>query len=304
MNFIFSFLKKFSGNIKSKFFHLIGKKVFVHLPNLRSESEKGFFVNEIKTLLKNQKRFSSFKRNFYIKSIIETVDKKLGGKCLDILENRNDGILQKGLSSVIISDAVGNPIKYKYPGYLLPMAPTTLRYLKIASDLNLLFGNKFKKVAEIGCGYGGQALVNDEILNIESIKLFDLPPVNKLIERYLNSHLFNGSFKTTTLNQEVPEDYDLVISNYAFSELPKILQLKYIEKVLSRSKKGYLIMNTGIKNYDNSTNKLKLNEINQLLPDIKLLDENPRSCLSNYIIIWGYREINLDKYFQIKNFKY
>ena len=60
------------------------------------------------------------------------------------------------------------------------------------------------------------------------MKLFDLPKVNKLIERYLNSHLLKGSYKTTTLNQEISEKYDLVISNYAFSELPKSLQIKYI----------------------------------------------------------------------------
>ena len=300
MKYTLNFFKRFIKIVKSKILNYFGNKEFIHRQSLRSESEKGFFINEIKILLKNQKRFNSFKRNYFIKSIIETVNEKLGAEYLDILEARKDGILKKGLNSIIISDSVGNPIKYKYPGYLLDMAPTTLRYLKITSDLNFLFGNKFKRVAEIGCGYGGQALVNDQILNIESTKLFDLPPVNKLIERYLNSHLLNGSFQTTTLNQEMSEDYDLVISNYAFSELPKILQIKYIEKVLSRSKMGYITMNTGIENYDQSTNKLKITEINELLPDIKLLEEEPRSCFSNYIIIWGYRDINLGDFFKEK----
>ena len=127
----------------------------------------------------------------------------MGAEYLEILESRNDGILKSGLNSVLLSDEVGNPIKYKYPCYSLLMAPTTLRYLKITSDLKILFGDTFKKVAEIGCGYGGQALVNDQLLNIESTKLFDIPPVNKLIDRYLNSHLFNGSFKTTTINKKV-----------------------------------------------------------------------------------------------------
>ena len=42
-------------------------------------------------------------------------------------------------------------------------------------------------VAEIGCGYGGQTLVNDQLLNVESARLFDLPFVNKLIDLITNN---------------------------------------------------------------------------------------------------------------------
>lgn len=87
------------------------------------------------------------------------------------------------------------------------------------------------EVAEIGCGYGGQTLVNDQLLNVKSAGLFDLPFVNKLIDRYLNAHLLKGAYYTTVINKEIPQNYDLVISNYAFSELPKKLQLTYNEGV-------------------------------------------------------------------------
>ena len=93
--------------------------------------------------------------------VIETVTKELGAQILAILESRNDGILKKGLQTSLKLDKLGNPFKYQYPSYLSPLSPTTLRYLKTVSDLNILFGDNFKKVAEIGCGYGGQALVND-----------------------------------------------------------------------------------------------------------------------------------------------
>ena len=62
-------------------------------------------------------------------------------------------------------------------------------------------------------------------------------------------------------------------------------------------------MNTGIENYNKSRNKLKIDEIKQILPDIKLLEEIPRSCFSNYVIIWGFKDINLDVYFQLKAIK-
>ena len=50
---------------------------------------------------------------------------------------------------------------------------------------------------QTGGGYGGQTLVNDQLLNVTCAKIFDLPIVNKLIDRYLSSHLLNGAFETT-----------------------------------------------------------------------------------------------------------
>jgi len=52
--------------------------------------------------------------------------------------------------------------------------------------------------------------------------MFDLLDVNKLIEKYLEHHLTNSYYKTTTINQFNNETtFDFIISNYAFSELPK-----------------------------------------------------------------------------------
>ena len=39
---------------------------------------------------------------------------------------------------------------------------------------------------------------------------------------------------------------DLLINNYAFSELPKNLQIKYLEEVISKSTHGYMTMNSGL----------------------------------------------------------
>ena len=56
----------------------------------------------------------------------------------------------------------------------------------------------------------------------------------------------NGAYEVTTLNEQLPCNYDLVISNYAFSELPMLVQQAYIRKVLAYCTRGYLTMNTGI----------------------------------------------------------
>ena len=59
-------------------------------------------------------------------------------------------------------------------------------------------------------------------------------------------------------------------------------------------------MNTGIEDYNTNENKLKIDEIKKYLPDIKILEESPKSCFSNYLIVWGFNNINLNEFFDLK----
>ena len=275
-------------------------KVFAHTKEYRSDSENGSYASAVMQALKSQKSFDNFKRSYSYREILEHVTKEQGRLYLNILESRNDSILSLGLKTVLQSDDVGNPIKHRYREYETLLSPTTLRYLKVTSDLQILFGSSLGRVAEIGCGYGGQTLVNDQLLNVQSARLFDLPFVNKLIDRYLNAHLFKGAYFTTVINKEESRAYDLVISNYAFSELPKKLQLAYIEKVLAKAKRGYLTMNSGLGNA-RSIGKLDIDELKELLPEFTLIEEEPLTADHNYIIVWGHSQKALEKNFKTLN---
>lgn len=279
---------------------LLRGKVFVHAEEYRSDSENGMYASAILKALKNQRNFENFKRMHSYRDILEHVSRGQGAEYLRLLESRDDKILERGLQSVLLSDGIGNPIKFSYERYAFPLSPTTLRYLKVASDLKILFGADLGNVAEIGCGYGGQTLVNDQLLSVRSAKLFDLPLVNKLIERYLDAHLLNGAYGTTVINRETRSHYDLVISNYAFSELPKKLQVSYIDKVLAHSARGYLTMNSGLAGV-RSVGKLTLGELRELLPEFKVMEERPLTSQDNYIIVWGHNEEAAKKYFSAKN---
>lgn len=155
------------------------------------------------------------------------------------------------------------------------------------------------RIAEVGCGYGGQALVNDQLLQVNTAILFDLPFVNSLISRYLNSMLLNGAFRTTIINESNAENYDLVISNYAFSELPSALQMIYIKKVLACSKCGYLTMNSGLLG-NRSIGKLSLKQLRELLLSFEIYEEEPNTYQFNYIIVWGHNKSFADKYLTLK----
>lgn len=274
-------------------------KTYAFAREYRSVSENGEYAAAILHSLKDQKSFDNFKRMPEYQNILEHVTKQQGQDYLNIIRNRKDGIFNEALKTVLISDSTGNPVKYSYDNVFIPLSPTTLRYVKVASDLDRLFGRGLSKVAEIGCGYGGQCLVNDALLEYKHAVLFDLPFVNELIERYLNYSLMNGAYKVKTINQELPHSYDLVISNYAFSELPAQLQLTYIRKVMVNSKRGYLTMNSGIGGALNK-GKLCLEELRNLLPSFDCLKEEPLTYEHNYIIVWGHDKSSIDGYFLYK----
>jgi hypothetical protein len=276
-------------------------KLYISGKEFSSDSENGAYVSTVLNILKNKKAFKNFKRKHSYQHVLEHVSEHQGKSYLEVLKSRNDVILKHAIETVLVTDSIGNPIKFKYHGYSIPLSPTTLRYVKVSSDLKILFGQDLGDVAEIGCGYGGQTLVNDQLLKVRTAKLFDLSVVNKLINLYLDTQLLHSSYKTTVINQELPSNYDIVISNYAFSELPKKLQIKYIDKVLSHSRKGYLTMNSGLLSEKRSIGKLSLEELRHLLPDFEIFEEEPLTYQNNYIIVWGHNKDKARDYFTVKN---
>jgi putative sugar O-methyltransferase len=290
----------FTKHLLFKFYKkILKKKVFAYPKRYRSDSDNGRYGFVVLNMIKNHEEFKNFKRNETYKEILEHVTYDEGLKYLEILKSRNDGILKKGLETVLISDELGNPVKYNYEGYKLKFSPTTLRYLKVTSDLFILFGKNFDSIAEIGCGYGGQALVNSQLLNVKFTRLFDLCFVNKLIERYLENQIFHGEYKTAVIDNEPATEYDLVISNYGFSELPRKLQKIYIDKIVSKSKRGYLTMNSGISGV-RSVGKYSIEELKLLLPKFEIFEEDPLTSPQNYIIAWGFNKNKISDNFKSK----
>ena len=279
--------------IKGKFYSFFVKKYFSSSKQNRSDSDDGLYVRSINSFLISQKKFNNFKNDPFYQSILEHASKKDGKKYLDIVLNQSPEIIESNLELFLQNDEIGNPVTYSYESYG-KISPSTLRYIKVASDIKTLFGESIgRKIVEIGGGYGGQALILDSLFNFQSIKIFDLHIVCNLITKYLEHFTLRNSYSVSSLNEASQEEYDLAISNYAFSELPRNIQLKYIEKVLQNSKRGYLTMNSG-RTGDHAEkgkinpNRLRLNELEKLLPDFEVFDEVPLTSEHNYLIVWGH----------------
>jgi hypothetical protein len=275
--------------LKGSFWKPFRAALYVGSPTNRSISDNGLYAAFCEQAASSAKAFGSFRRHPHYVPILEHVTKEKGAEYLDAIKSLSPGMLSE-IEAFKINDTVGNPIVHEYPT-AGRIGPTTLRYIKVAADLQRYFGgHSIRRIAEVGVGYGGQLLVTDRIMAFDKWHLFDLPPVLKLASRYLESHILNGAYELHTLNQvDGGEKYDLVVSNYAFSELPSALQEAYVRKVLANASRGYLTMNSGRQGCAFQGNHLSLERLRELLPSFEVVDEVPLTAQSNYVVIWGHR---------------
>jgi len=263
---------------------IVGKE-FIGIQELRSASDNGAYVKVVNSFLKNPKKFRNFKRNSVYRSILEHTTKVQAERYYEIITRDTPEFIQQ-VEKFLVNDEVGNPNLMDIDG-IGRISPSTLRYVKIASDLKHLYGSlDGMSIAEIGVGYGGQALILGQEFEIASIDFFDLRPVLKLAAQYLDSFLMTPILRFLTINEaSYDRSYDLVISNYAFSELPKPLQMQYIRKVISNSKHGYMIMNSG-RGGGFDKGKMSFDELLSFIPSAKIMDEDPLTYEYNYILYW------------------
>ena len=80
-------------------------------------------------------------------------------------------------------------------------------------------------------------------------------------------------------------DYDFVISNYAFSELVRDIQDIYLNRVILRSRAGYITWNT--LSYE-ELNGYSLEELLEKIPGSRVIAEEPLTKENNCIIVWGH----------------
>ena len=252
-----------------------------------SDSEQTFYVKTVESIIKNDSQYRRFRRIFDYREILEHVTFRQSTQYISRVRELNQELFMNS-DGFRENDSVGQPRTYSYNA-IGKFSPTTLRYISVGAELQTLFGRNFSgSIVEIGIGYGGQCAVLHKIFEISKYGLYDLNPVLNLGEKYLKSVGVIGNPIRCSLADSDEASWDLAISNYAFSELPRPLQINYIERVLSKSSRGYLIMNSGRTNHTGrSMGKLTLEEIVEHLPPTTILEEYPKTGSDNYVIIWG-----------------
>jgi len=180
-------------------------------------------------------------------------------------------------------DSVGSPRKFKFRGLGL-VSPTVTRYLKVYVELEKIFGKLDGLViAEIGVGFGGQAYLINRSSKPDKYYLFDLPSTAALATSFLNSLNSTGTFEVVDGREPKDVQSDLVISNYAFSELTRSMQELYLDKVISKANKGYMTWNLLS---EKVLDGLRLDEVLARIPGAKCIAEVPETSPGNVIVIW------------------
>jgi putative sugar O-methyltransferase len=182
--------------------------------------------------------FYIFKRDPWYRKILEHVSFEDGKKYLD---STNIDYIHK-LEEIKQNDQIGSPFTFDY-SKVGTISPTTLRYLKNTSDIINKFGTNLKSIVEIGGGYGGLCKVLSSFVEFENYLIVDLEEANLLSKKYLNHFDLPTQSYCSDEIVSIEENFDLLISNYAFSECEREVQFEYIEKFLKKSNRFYMLYN-------------------------------------------------------------
>jgi len=231
---------------------------------------------------RDERVFAGFRSNPAYNAILEHVGQEQGREYLRILSA--DADLVQAMPRLRRNDDFGGPATYEYPG-VGSMSPTTLRYIKVLADLKALFASlDGLEICEIGVGYGGQCRIINACFKPASYCLVDIAPALALARRFLDRFDLPPALSYRTMDELTARDHDLVISNYAFTELPRQIQDEYLEKVVLRSSRGYITYNEITPAEFNS---YKAEELLRIIPGARSIEERPLTHPLNRIIVWG-----------------
>jgi SAM-dependent methyltransferase len=270
--FIPTKIKDYIKNKKKKFIY------YLKLDNSISVSENlKEYTSFVIKAADNDDVFKSFRQNEIYCWVLEHDNLKRGlenYKYIQKISKLNKREILEILSNI---DKFGGP-KLITIGDLNKVSPSSLRYLSIATDINRIFKYKADQelnIIEIGCGYGGQSIALSKLNNIKNYTYVDLKEVNQLIEKYVSMNEVSFKYQTKTLFDDFDDNYDLIVSNYAFSELPRYLQQIAYKKILSKCKNGYMINNSFY--FSKKYKFFDKKKLKKLLPSSQFFDENPKA---------------------------
>ena len=269
----------------------LGNSVVKRGESSTSTSDNDWYIRSIESFLNSDRKFRSFKRSPAYREVLEHVSEDQARQYVDEINETSPEMLSSAaLKLAGRNDAIGLPIMFNFGDYGSYSGPT-IRYLYVCAHIKSLFDlSKIDAVAEIGGGYGGQALLYNMMFKYHSYTVFDLEPACRLIDKYLGNFFLSGGINALDINKFPlgQKKFDFVISNYAFSELPKKLQEIYLNKVILNSKAGYMTMNTGydLKGFGRKS-RYNCSELLEMLPNSRIIEEKPLTAKMNYIIVWG-----------------
>lgn len=222
----------------------------------------------------NEEYFSTFKSNVDYKEVLEHLSYELGLEHLNLISKNNPNLLEVG--NFFDNDLYGSPETYFYGNKRI--SPTTLQYISVLSNLIDLYASLDSfQIVEIGAGYGGQCKIINDYFSTK-YTLIDFEECSSLQKKYLSNFSFANDFEFFNPENFPTKTWNLVISNYALSEVSEEDQLDYVEKICLNSDHGYITANQPLNGIE--LIKEKFSETFKISKDIS----GERN--TNYLITW------------------
>ena len=185
-----------------------------------------------------------FKNNPNYSYMLEHVNYNQGVQYLHCIKrdfgefyNKNEQYLKELCE---MNDKYGRTIKNTFANFMT-CSPTNLRYIyfSLLSLSHMIKCNiNETDIIEIGGGYGGLCLFILKIaplmnIKIKSYTIFDLDEPLILQKKYLESHGCNDIKYYHLKNFGELQKNSFLVSTFAFSEIPSIIQQEYTSKILN-----------------------------------------------------------------------
>jgi putative sugar O-methyltransferase len=203
------------------------------------------YLRACKEFANNPESFKTFKQNPNYTPVLEHVTPEIAEQYFGELKSKHL-LNPTTIKHIKENDRYGTPLTFNHHT-LKTISPTTVRYLKNSLDIVSSFSQNvpFKKIVEVGGGYGGLCKVFSCFNDFENYHLVDFPEVNQLSSVYLSKfRSLKGKIHHLSTDRIIDVgDIDLFISNYAFSECSLEFQELYYEKFIQNSKFFYISYN-------------------------------------------------------------
>jgi hypothetical protein len=212
------------------------------------------YIQACGEFVESDEKFEQFKADHRYTPVLEHLNENDANvyfsefKCKELLDVTR-------LLKIKENDIYGSPILINH-SELGVISPTTVRYIKNSLDISAQFGPDldFKRVLEIGGGYGGLCKVFSSFNAFKEYFIVDFPEVNKLSGKYLGNfkELKNKIKHISAADPKEVANLDLVISNYAYSECSLGVQELYYNMFIRNCKNFYMVYNNFTENNMNS----------------------------------------------------
>ena len=204
-----------------------------------------------------------------------------GNKYLNYLFKNNKNIILDNLDKLIKHNTFGNPILYnfKFGNNILRMSDSIIPPLYLITKIKKYF-NKIDnnlKIMEIGCGFGINTVIFSDLIGFSKYYMIDVPIMLKLQEKYISHFnikniIYINPYDNLNEINNLNEEYDFFISDFAFTEFSKKLQLYYFNTIIKKCKKGIILGRINI-NKENINSYLNKDIYNLFLKYFKIFYE-------------------------------